>query len=138
MVPVRGESILLLKRYRHAVSQYVWELPRGFVDPHEEPCHAALRELAEETGLECPPEKLFSLGTMFPESGIVSASVALFAANGCAPGKGRLDDEIGVGAAVWHSGREIRELLRRGELQEGASCLALHRYYEALGDGRIA
>jgi 8-oxo-dGTP pyrophosphatase MutT (NUDIX family) len=137
IVPVCGDSILLLKRYRHPVSEHVWELPRGFIDPGEEPAAAALRELAEETGLACPPESLLSLGTFFPDPGIINARVALFAVTRCRPGSGLIDDEIGMGGGVWHPRDEVRRLLRSGFLQEGASCIALHRYYAALDDGLI-
>lgn len=137
VVPVRGDSILLLKRYRHAVSQHVWELPRGFVDVGEEPAGAALRELAEETGLSCRPEHLIGLGTFFPDPGIIRAKVALFAATQCRAGAGRLDDEIGIDGAVWHRQDHARRLLDDGTLQEGASCVALHRYYAGLENGRM-
>jgi 8-oxo-dGTP pyrophosphatase MutT (NUDIX family) len=135
VVPVRGDSIMLLKRHRHAISQHVWELPRGFIDAGEEPVIAAVRELAEETGLDCLPDKLMDLGTFFPDPGILTARVALFAAPECRPGVGRLEDEIGLDDAVWHSHREIRKMLRGGELQEGASCLALYRYFSTLEIG---
>jgi ADP-ribose pyrophosphatase len=135
VVPVRGDEILLLQRYRHGISQHVWELPRGFIDDSEEPSVAALRELAEETGLACPPEQLLDLGTFFPDAGIIRGRVALFAATACQAGAERLEDEIGLDGAVWRSRREVRDLLRRNELQEGASCVALHRYFAGIGGG---
>jgi ADP-ribose pyrophosphatase YjhB (NUDIX family) len=138
IVPLREGRILLLRHWRHVVSEPVWELPRGFVDRGEEPTAAALRELAEETGLVCAREKLVDLGTFLPDPGILRARVAVVAATECEPGNGRLDDEIGIEDRVWFPEEEVRRMLRDGTLQEGASCVALYRYFESSAAGRIA
>src|ERR1051326_7633938 len=83
VLPIHRENILMLKSHRHAVSRTVWEIPRGFLDSHEAPDRAALRELQEETGLLCAPEQLRPLGIIQPEPGILAARVALFAAIEC-------------------------------------------------------
>ncbi|WBB81303.1 NUDIX hydrolase [Micromonospora sp. WMMD882] len=44
--------VVLVRQYRHAVGDYLWELPAGLMDVHgEDLAGAALRELAEETDL---------------------------------------------------------------------------------------
>lgn len=129
IVAVRQSAILLLKHYRHPVSQFVWELPRGFIDEGETPAEAATRELAEEAGLSCGADGLVSLGTFLPDPGILEARVALFAAPGCTD-RSRLDDEIGIQDRVWHSEEAIYAMLRDGSIVEGATCVALHRYFE--------
>ncbi|HZQ68534.1 MAG TPA: NUDIX hydrolase [Terriglobales bacterium] len=42
--------ILLERQYRHAVGDYLWELPAGRIDEGEREMAAAKRELLEETG----------------------------------------------------------------------------------------
>lgn len=42
--------ILLVKHYRHPVEGFLWELPGGMIEPSEDACACALRELWEETG----------------------------------------------------------------------------------------
>jgi ADP-ribose pyrophosphatase len=129
VIPIRDDSILLLHVYRHCVGHDVWELPRGFIDVGEDPATAALRELEEETGLVCPPEKLLDLGPCYPEPGILRAQVALFAATACRPEGAILNDEIGLGPRAWYTRARVREMLRDGGIIEGSTSLALYRYF---------
>jgi ADP-ribose pyrophosphatase len=129
VVPVCEESILLIDHYRHPVAQRVIEVPRGFVDPGEDPATAALRELAEETGLICAPEDLVPLGTVFPEAGILAARVALFAATRCRAGERAPEPEMGMREGIWHSTNDVRSLLIDGKIVEASCCVALYRYF---------
>ncbi len=43
-------SVLLIRQYRYAANQELWELPAGRIDEGEDALTAAKRELAEETG----------------------------------------------------------------------------------------
>jgi ADP-ribose pyrophosphatase len=137
VVPVQSGSILLLKHYRHAVSSHVWEVPRGFVDVGEEASGAALRELSEEAGVVCPPEKLVDLGSFLPEPGVIRARVHVFAATSCVAGPEAKNDEIGIDGASWIPEQAVRQMLSDGSIDEGATSVALYRYFLALEDGRI-
>ena len=53
-----GKAILL----GHATASPRWDIPKGLCEPGEAFEAAALRELAEETGLEPPPAALRPLG----------------------------------------------------------------------------
>src|SRR2546423_8307364 len=48
----RGDDpqLLLLRQYRYAAEQYLYEIPAGRLDPGEDPAQCAARELREETG----------------------------------------------------------------------------------------
>lgn len=43
-------EVVLVRQWRAGVGHNTLELPGGIIDPGEDPAHAALRELAEETG----------------------------------------------------------------------------------------
>jgi 8-oxo-dGTP diphosphatase len=60
---VDGDSILLVRRTNPPVG--VWSLPAGFLEVDEPPRTAAVRELAEETGLTAPSAALTLFDTAF-------------------------------------------------------------------------
>ena len=47
---INEEEIILVKQYRHAVKDYLIEIPAGKIENKESPIEAAKRELEEETG----------------------------------------------------------------------------------------
>ena len=49
----RDNKIIMVRQYRPAINEYIYELPAGIVDPGETIEEAAKRELYEETGLKC-------------------------------------------------------------------------------------
>ena len=46
-----------------------WSLPKGLIEPGEDPVVAALREYAEETGFSAPPPPHVPLGQIVQKSG---------------------------------------------------------------------
>lgn len=51
IIDKKAQKILLVKRAWHP-GQGTWDLPGGFVDPHENPEEALRRELQEEIGIQ--------------------------------------------------------------------------------------
>jgi len=47
----RRDQVVLVRQFRYAVGDYVYELPAGLVEQGEDIHEAAVREMAEETGL---------------------------------------------------------------------------------------
>ncbi|MDH4029010.1 MAG: NUDIX hydrolase, partial [Nitrospirota bacterium] len=58
---------IVLKQYRPAVEDFVFELPSGHLEVGEKPEEGMMRELAEETG--CSGGEITALGDMIPDTG---------------------------------------------------------------------
>jgi ADP-ribose pyrophosphatase len=57
----------IVRQYRPAVENYVWELPAGTVDKGERAVDTLRRELWEETGLKI--KKIIKLGSYYADTG---------------------------------------------------------------------
>jgi ADP-ribose pyrophosphatase YjhB (NUDIX family) len=128
VLPVLGGTFGLLRIYRHPVRDYVWEIPRGFVDPGEQARVSALRELSEETGLQCDPRDVVDLGTVLPEPGIVAGRTHLFAATDCRRTGPFEANEMGHRELRFFSDDEIAALMSQGAVEDASTLVALYRY----------
>lgn len=76
----KGPEVLLERQYRHAVADYLWELPAGKIDRGEQPLSAAKRELLEETGFSAA--RWQKAMEFFVSPGFVSERMIIFYASG--------------------------------------------------------
>lgn len=75
------DQITLVRQYRHAVGERLWELPAGLCDVEgEEPLATARRELVEETGLEADHWR--PVIEMVPSPGFCTERVHVYLATG--------------------------------------------------------
>lgn len=51
----KRDRVVLIRQYRYAIDNYIYEFPAGLVEPGEDYHQAAVRELYEETGLALRP-----------------------------------------------------------------------------------
>jgi len=92
MVPLLEDgSVVLIKQYRHAVGEFVWEIPAGTLEPEEAPVACARRELVEETGYEAA--KFEKLIEMLPAPGYTDEHIHIFLATGLKAVDQRLEDD---------------------------------------------
>jgi ADP-ribose pyrophosphatase len=77
-------AVVMLKQYRHAIGEHLWELPAGLRDADgEPPLETAKRELAEEVGLAA--ERWQLLTTSLSTPGFCTEMVGLYLAEGLSP-----------------------------------------------------
>jgi ADP-ribose pyrophosphatase len=92
VVPItRRNTVLLLRQYRHAIGDFIWEIPAGTLSPHEAPLECARRELAEETGFAGNVWQ--EIGVITPVPGYSDERIHLFIATDLVPAKQNLDED---------------------------------------------
>jgi ADP-ribose pyrophosphatase len=94
MVPLKESgSLVMVRQYRHAIGEYIWEIPAGTLNPHESPLECAKRELIEETGYAA--DRWENLGAIIPVPGYSDEKIHIFLARALRPALQNLDpDEI--------------------------------------------
>lgn len=120
----RGEDpqILLLKQYRYAAGQYLYEIPAGRLDAGEAPRDCAIRELREETG--CTAERMEFLTTIFTTPGFSDERIHLFLAIGLTRGETahEADEFIAVETVTLS---HALQLIEKGEIADAKTALGL-------------
>jgi ADP-ribose pyrophosphatase len=114
--------VLLIRQFRHAAGDFIWEIPAGRLDPGETPATCAHRELEEEIGMTA--DVLSRLTTIYTTPGFTDERIHIFLAGGLKPGKQRRDaDEfMEVQTKRWS---EVMTLVRSGEIKDGKTLVGL-------------
>ena len=84
-------TICMVRQFRYAMQQELWELPAGKLEKGEDPFEAAKRELEEECGLTA--DKYTSLGEFFPTVGYDTEVIYTWVATGLHETHMHLDDD---------------------------------------------
>ncbi|MGB9682231.1 MAG: NUDIX hydrolase [bacterium] len=79
VLPIKEGKVVLVRQYRHATGEILWEIPAGVIKEDEPPEEGAIRELQEEVGLY--PLNLIRLGEIFVSPGYSTEKIYLFYAD---------------------------------------------------------
>ena len=81
VLPVDADgNVTMVRQFRYALGEELWELPAGKLEAGEDPFEAAKRELSEECGLTA--DTYTELGVVSPTVGYDSEKIYLWAAEG--------------------------------------------------------
>ena len=83
------DEITLVRQFRYALGEEMWELPAGKLEAGEDPFEAAKRELTEECGVYA--DEYISLGQVYPTVGYDTEVIYIWAARGLHPAPMHLD-----------------------------------------------
>ena len=110
------EGDAICRRCRPGIRSRV-ELPAGGVDEGESPEEAARRECHEEIGLV--PATTVRLGAMYPTPGYCDEEMVFFRLSGLerTDEQAAMDEDEDIEVKIFDL-RDVREMLRRGEIQD--------------------
>jgi ADP-ribose pyrophosphatase len=114
--------VVLIRQFRHATDDFIYEVPAGRLDAGESPEVCARRELAEETGYQAA--RLDRLTTIYTTPGFTDERIHLFMATGLTPGSHHreADEFLTLHRLRW---AEVLELVRTGGVVDGKTLAAI-------------
>ena len=127
VLPVLADGrIVMVRQYRHACRQYLWELVAGRMERGENVKDGARRELREETGYRANKISVFL--DVFPTPGFLEERMYLLRAEGLTAGKAQpeADEKIIVAA---FTRKELEKMMRSGKLRDAKSIAGLLFYF---------
>jgi ADP-ribose pyrophosphatase len=114
--------LILVRQYRHAVKESLWELVAGGMERGETPRQSARRELLEETGYHA--RTLEPLLEFYPSPGILSEKMHLVEAWDLTPSQGQPDDDERIETGFF-TVNQVMEMIRRGEIRDGKTLVGI-------------
>jgi ADP-ribose pyrophosphatase len=118
-------DILLIRQYRHAAGDFLWELVAGRVEEGESRPAAARRELLEETGYTA--SRVEEILEIIPSPGFCTEHMWIFAATGLREGTAQPEEDEKITARKF-SLAALEKMIRRGTFHDGKSVSAILFY----------
>jgi ADP-ribose pyrophosphatase len=122
--------ILLIRQYRYAARQFLWELVAGRIDPGEGVRQSAARELIEETGYRAKRFRVFL--DLFPSPGFLEERMSILVAEGLTLGKAEPEEDERIKAKAF-TRAELEKMIKRKTLRDAKSIAGLLYYFRFLG-----
>jgi ADP-ribose diphosphatase len=117
--------ILLIRQFRHAAGQYLWEAVAGHKEPNETAVEGARREMQEEAGYHA--RRVRKLITIFPSPGFLGEHMDIFLAEGLTKGQSRPEDDEKITQRIFRL-PEILRWIRSGKIRDGKTIAGILFY----------
>ncbi|MBL0938838.1 MAG: NUDIX hydrolase [Gemmatimonadaceae bacterium] len=115
-------EVVLIRQYRYAAEQFLYEIPAGRLDPGETPEQCAARELQEETGYRAARiERLF---TMYTTPGFTDEKIHLFLATDLTAGDAAREADEFMELVPTRLSAALT-MIEQGAIQDAKTALAL-------------
>jgi ADP-ribose pyrophosphatase len=115
-------QLLLLRQYRYAAGNYLYEIPAGRLEPGEDPRDCAARELREETG--CVAERLEFMFSMLTTPGFTDERIHVFLAAGLRRGATAHESDEFMTVETMTLSRAL-ELIKEGVISDAKTALSI-------------
>ena len=116
-------KIALVKQFRYAYKEVLYEMPAGKLEKGEDPAEGGRRELEEEVGYVA--DKYEYLGKMYPSCGYTNEIIYLFKAENLRKTHTHLDEDEFL-SVEWFSLDEIKKMVVSGQIVDAKTICALY------------
>jgi ADP-ribose pyrophosphatase len=124
VLPVEGDRCKLLRQYRVAIDQFIYEVPAGTMEPGEDPAETARRELIEETGFAA--QTIAAKGFIYTTPGFTDEKIFLFEARNLSPSDEYSKDEDEIIEVVDIPSAHLRGMIRDGTIVDAKTICLIH------------
>ena len=128
-------DICLVRQFRYAFGQELWELPAGKLEKGEDPFEAARRELTEDCGLTA--DNYIDLGPMYPTVGYCSEIIYIWAATGLHEAEMNLDEDEFLTPTRMPL-QEAHRMVMTGEIKDGKTVIGILKLKALIDEGKIS
>ena len=123
---VEDGRMLLVKQFRYAYGEMLYEIPAGKLEAGEDPALAAARELSEEAGVEA--ENLELLFVMYPTPGYTNEKIYIYRASGGRRADAHPDEGEFV-QAEFVPLETVKKMLEEGTINDAKTIVAAQAYF---------
>ena len=121
--------VLLIRQYRHAARQFLWELVAGRIDEGENPRKAGARELIEETGYRA--KRLRTFLDFYPTPGFLEERMFILLAEGLTQGQADPEDDEIIESRAYGR-KELEQMIQKRKIRDGKTIAGLLYYFRFL------
>lgn len=116
------DELILVKQYRKAIEDFLFELPAGKINVAEEPRECALRELKEETGYEAKiATKIYEI---YSTPGFSNEKIYLFKAEELTYTGTNFDEDEEI-EVMSISKEQAKNMLETGQITDGKTLVGI-------------
>jgi len=119
-----SDHVVLIRQYRIAVDQYIYEIPAGLREAKEmaNPEETARRELKEETGYTAA--RWARLPSIWSSPGFCAESIDIFLAEDLTPGETALEDGEDLSTEILDR-EQIKAMIQEEKIKDAKTLVAL-------------
>ncbi|MDE5547136.1 MAG: NUDIX hydrolase [Anaeroplasmataceae bacterium] len=121
----KENKVLLIKQFRYAYNEVLYEIPAGKLEQKEDSLSAASREFEEETGLRALD--MSYLTTIYPTCGYSNEKIYLYLVTKYVKSQQHLDEDEFV-EPIWMDLSEVLEMVQNGAIKDAKTICAIQTY----------
>ncbi len=130
IVPLNLKNeVILVRQYRHPVSEELLEIPAGLLDKGESPLDCVRREVEEETGFTC--SQIIEMARFYTTPGCSDETFYLYLGLNAQAGERRLEEDEIIEVETYPIKKAI-ELINQGKIKDGKTIIGLLMAYNYL------